>query len=43
MVEGFLRQMLVVQPDVADKRLLKVFGAIEVMRPQHLFESAVEP
>lgn len=42
MVKGFLRQMLVVEPDVAVERLFKVFGAIKVMRAQHLFEPPVE-
>lgn len=41
-VQGFLRQVFVVQPDVAMQRLLQVLRAVEVMRPQHLFHQAMD-
>lgn len=41
-VQGFLRQMLVVRPDVAQQRFLQVLCAVEMMRTQHLLNPAVE-
>ena len=43
MVEGLLRQVLVVQPHVAMQCLAEVLGAVEAVRLQHLLEPAVEP
>ena len=42
MVEGFLWQVLVVQPHVAQQRFLQVLCAVEMMRTQHLLNPAVE-
>jgi len=41
-LQGFLRQVFVVQPDVAMQSLFQVLRAVEVMRPEHLFEPSVE-
>lgn len=40
--ERLLWQMLVVEPDVAMQRRLRVLGAVEVVRPEHLHEPPVE-
>jgi hypothetical protein len=41
-VQCLLRQVLVVQPNVSMQSLLHVLRAVEVMRPQHLLQAAVE-
>ena len=41
-IEGSLRQMVVVEPSVAQEGLLQVLAAEEVMAAQHLFDTTVE-
>lgn len=42
MMQGILRQMLVVEPDVAMQGCLQVSGAVEVVGAQDLRQAAVE-
>lgn len=41
-VERCLGQMVVVEPSVAQKSLLQILAADEVVAPEHLFDPAVE-
>jgi hypothetical protein len=40
-VQSLLWQVFVVQPNVSMQSLLQVLRAVEVMRPQHLLQTAV--
>ena len=41
-MQGLLRYSMVVQPDEAVERLLQIFGAVEVMRVEHLSDAPVK-